>query len=1262
MRQTEDGCAGLNGLSQDSEERSGDDPRLARAMEEYQALLAAGQKPDHDSFLARYPEVAGALADGLAGLDFLHAAAPNLSAPVTDSVRVAGPDAGTPLGDFRLIREVGSGGMGVVYEAEQISLRRRVALKVLPFAATMDPRQLQRFQNEARAAACLHHTNIVPVYGVGCERGVHFYAMQFIEGQSLAALLDQQRGGGSASTDQPTTAYATPAPAAETAVQAAAATVRAPRDAGYFRRVAEWGVQAAEALDCAHAVGIVHRDIKPANLMIDTSGRLWVTDFGLAQMQNETRLTATGDLVGTLRYMSPEQALAKRVLVDHRSDIYSLGATLYELLTLQPPVTGEDRQELLRQIAFEEPPRPRRLDRRSPAELETIVLKAMEKNPKDRYATAQELADDLERFVKDEPIRARRPSLGQRARKWARRHRAGVTAAALCLLAILLTVVGSVGWVLGDRTARQAEAGGKVQEALQAAEPGLQQGNPWDPALISALRRAEAQLESGLLNPALRRQVEQLQKDVQMLADLERIRLSWAKVRDNHFDRTGSELQFAKAFTDYGIDLETLTSAAAAALVQVSAVRMHLVAGLDDWIDVLTSTHKEETTQKVRHLVAVTRQADPDPWRNRMREIMLSRDAGQLEHLVRSAPVEKLPAPTLGLLGTWLLSESLPFGLRDKALQSGVEILRRAQRRYPGDFWINQSLAKALAPSRLEEAIGFYRTAVALRPLSPGAHLNLGNALRDKGDLEGAIAPAREAIRLKQDYAEAHSNLGNALTDRGDLAGAIAEFREAIRLKEDYAQAYYNLGAALWKKKDLDGAIGAYREAIQLRKQYPEAYTNLGLALRAKKDQDGAIDAFRKALRLKNDFPEAHIAHSNLGLALFDKGDLEGAIDQFREAIRHKQDWTEAHIAHFSLGVALHRRGNVDGAIAAWREAILLKKDYADAHNNLGAALHHKGLLDEAITEFRLTIRLKKDDADAHNNLGNALKDKGLFDEAIAEYREAICLKKNHPHAHYNLGNVLQGKGQLDEAIAEYREAIRLNKDYPEAHCNLGHVLCNKGQFAEALTHLRRGHQLGSKNSRWRYPSAQWVQQCERLVELDGKLPAILRGKAQPADAAERLEYGGLCQTKRLYAAAARFYADAFAQQSQLADDLNAPLRYNAACAAALAGCGQGKDTAQTDAKQRSRLRRQALDWLRADLDAYRRLLEKAPDKAAPPVRERMQHWLQDKDFTGVRSPDALAKLPEAEHQQWQKLWADVAEILARTGNKAPPEKKSATK
>jgi hypothetical protein len=214
--------------------------------------------------------------------------------------------------------------------------------------------------------------------------------------------------------------------------------------------VAHLGIQAAEALEHAHQLGVVHRDIKPANLIIESLSsfgqkgewaRLWITDFGVAHCQSQAGLTMTGDLLGTLRYMSPEQALAKRGLVDHRTDIYSLGATLYELLTLEPPFRGSDRQELLRQIAFEEPRPLRRVNKSVPPELETIVLKSMEKAPHERYATAQELTDDLRRFLQQEPILARKQTWLQRAGKWSRRHPAIVRSA---ILVLMLISVGSL--------------------------------------------------------------------------------------------------------------------------------------------------------------------------------------------------------------------------------------------------------------------------------------------------------------------------------------------------------------------------------------------------------------------------------------------------------------------------------------------------------------------------------------------------------------------------------------------------------------------------------------------------------------------------------------------------------------------------------------------------------------------------------------------------------------------------------------------------
>jgi serine/threonine protein kinase len=464
--------------------------------DEFTERLNRGEQPDVEEYARRHPQIATLLREALPALEAMGplASDPGLAgAPPAPAEQLTGC-----LGDFRILREVGRGGMGVVYEAEQLSLGRRVALKVLPFAAALDARQRQRFQNEAQAAAHLQHTNIVPVYYVGCERGVHFYAMQFIDGQTVAALIRELRhlaglegpdaGPGPAPAPPPPSSTQATAPAEPTAPVAALSTEGSTRSPTFFRTAARLGLQAALALEHAHAEGVVHRDVKPANLLVNGRGTLWVTDFGLARFRGEAGLTLSGDLVGTLRYMSPEQALGQRHLVDHRTDIYSLGATLYELLTLEPVHDGRDRQELLRQIASEPPRPPRRLNPAVPADLETVVLKALDKEPEARYATAQELADDLRRFLEDKPIRARRPTLWQRARKWARRHRPVVVSAAVLLaLAVLALAVGSVLLTAAYRAEAEQRRRAEAQERL--ARQAL------DRAEAEQRRRAEAQEE-----------------------------------------------------------------------------------------------------------------------------------------------------------------------------------------------------------------------------------------------------------------------------------------------------------------------------------------------------------------------------------------------------------------------------------------------------------------------------------------------------------------------------------------------------------------------------------------------------------------------------------------------------------------------------------------------------------------------------------------------------------------------------------------------
>ena len=417
--------------------------------------------------------------------------------------------------------------MGVVYEAEQISLRRRVALKVLPFASAVDPRRIKRFQTEALAAAQLHHETIVPVHAVGCERGVHYYAMQFIEGPSLSTLIEELRlrstpqdrptsaaslrPGSIAATALASTLHSLPGPRAEDTAPLASTTIAHEwtSDRGrYFDRMAGLGRQAALALEHAHQAGIVHRDIKPSNLLLDLRRQLWITDFGLAQVNGDVGLTMTGELLGTLRYASPEQVLARRGIVDHRSDIYSLGATLYELLTLRPLFDGRDRNELLRRIADDEPSPPRALDPSVPMDLETIVLKALRKEPRDRYATAQELADDLGRFLDDRPILARRPTPSERLRAWARRHPSIVAAGVVVL--ILLSTASLVSTALIRR--EQARTWAEQQRAEAAYRRERQRAEEAEARFRLARRSVDELIQVSEEELALRPGMEGLRK------------------------------------------------------------------------------------------------------------------------------------------------------------------------------------------------------------------------------------------------------------------------------------------------------------------------------------------------------------------------------------------------------------------------------------------------------------------------------------------------------------------------------------------------------------------------------------------------------------------------------------------------------------------------------------------------------------------------------------------------------------------------------
>jgi serine/threonine protein kinase/Flp pilus assembly protein TadD len=938
--------------------------QLAHCVAQLAERLEAGEPVDLEAICADCPhhcEQLEMLLPTMQAVVELDASLGASAAPARLDRSERGDEVRGQLGDFRLVRELGRGGMGVVYEAEQLSLGRRVALKVLPFAAMLDRQQLNRFKNEARAAGTLDHPNIVAIHSVGVERGVHYYAMHLVEGESLAQVITRLRKESKASvvSGQLSVGKGCPAPSprggvlgrgegartsdelaqtellpttdhgrrtTDTVPVAALSTVRDHNARDYFRTAAKLGIQAAEALDHAHQNGILHRDVKPANLMVECSHlaprdesirlaeqggyKLWITDFGLARMEQEAGMTMTGDLLGTLRYMSPEQALAKRVVVDHRSDIYSLGATLYELLTLEPPFPADDRQELLRQIAFEEPRKPRQHNSRIPQDLETIVLKAIEKNPAQRYATAADLAADLRRYLGNEPIKAKPLGWRGRAMKWARRHPAGVRAATITALITTTVLAGSIGWVTRDRAAQRTIAETAAQSALDEAERLIAESN-WNEAL-SSIKRAEVVLAG--LSPwgAVSERVRALRKDVDMVLRLDDIRSGPATETPHPAPESGegepvydpeTDRKYGQAFAEYGIDVETLSRDASIQRIKQCRIALELTTALDVWADWRRSIIPGD--QSWKQLVEIARAADPDPWRNRLREMLgtdLTERQAAVIRLAESNASGSLPSPTVLLL-VGLLEEA---NARDKA----AEYLRAVQRVRPDDFWINMELGElygSLQPPQNDEAIRFFTAALASRPSSAVARNNLGVRLAAAGLNDDAFEMYQSAALLKPTSVVHISNFGRELQRRGRFDEAIVEYKSWIRTNANEPWVHYLLGTALLDDGQVDEAVASFNEAVRLQPDLAEGHMGLGRAFQKKGRIDDAIASFREAIRIE---PSGTLIYAALGELLLTKGLVNDAVDYFKEFAQRDPDNHAAGVrAAYLLLIADDRAG-----------------------------------------------------------------------------------------------------------------------------------------------------------------------------------------------------------------------------------------------------------------------------------------------------------------------------------------------------------------
>jgi serine/threonine protein kinase len=648
---------------------------------------------------------------------------------------------------FRILRPHARGGLGEVFVAEDTELRREVALKEIRATRADDAESRGRFLREAEINGRLEHPNIVPVYGLGRHAdGRPFYAMRLVQGMSLKEAIRTLHEG----VDSP----------------------RPGEPNLRLRQLLTRFVAVCNAVAYAHSRGVIHRDIKPANVMLGRFGETLLVDWGLAKVvgrkddkpddmeptlqpwPGDTPDTVAGTALGTPAYMSPEQAAGRLDLVSPASDVYGLGATLYCLLTGQPPFQEQDQGRLLQQVSKGQWLAPRHVRKNVPTALDAICRKAMAFRAWDRYPTALDLAADVERWLADEPVSAHREPLRQRLARWHRRHRAPVAFAA----ALLLATCAFGLWLKQDSDARAMDAERAALGQLEEFDRLLTEDRLADAK--PALQRAGDRL-GGHGSDQTRWRLKQSQSDLDMVTKLEELllqRLQWTA-------SSGGYAAYADAFRDYGLDMRGLDESEVARRIQTSAIRTQLVAFLYHW----TSDISNKDRAAFEKIWKVIWLAETDPWRRGVLVLAQRQDRLGLEQLVEKAEALSQPPAALVMLGRVLVAHR---AARER-------LLRQAQRRYPESFWLNHDLAECLWGK--EEGIGYARAALALRPHSPGAHLGLANSLLFfPGKLSEAESVVRRAIELKPDLWATHSTLGFILTAQNRFGEALACVKKAL--------------------------------------------------------------------------------------------------------------------------------------------------------------------------------------------------------------------------------------------------------------------------------------------------------------------------------------------------------------------------------------------------------------------------------------------------------------------------------------------------
>jgi tetratricopeptide (TPR) repeat protein/tRNA A-37 threonylcarbamoyl transferase component Bud32 len=1009
----------------------------------------------------------------------------------------AAPAEGPVVAGYEILEELGRGGMGVVYLARQLKLHRPAALKMVLAGAHAGAHQLARFYTEAEAVARLQHPHIVQIYEIGESDGLPFLSLEYVSGGSLARKI----GG----KPQP------------------------PRDA------AEVVEQLAEAMAAAHAAGIIHRDLKPANVLLTRDGQPKITDFGLAKrLEDDSSQTKSGTLMGTPSYMSPEQANGQVPLIGPLSDLYALGAILYELLTGRPPFVGPTMLETLTQVRNDEPVPPTRLQPKVPRDLETICLKCLQKEPRQRYEGAAALADDLHRYLGGEPIKARPVGRFERAWRWCRRNpRVAVLSA--CVGALVLAVAASLV-VIAVRLGREREA---VAEARTAAGQRLEQaaeaaaGGDYRRAQ-DLLRRSDTLLGSHPDLADVRAELETLTAQVDVYAEFREL-LDSARFACRFGSRRLQEegRRHCHQLLALYDAIEGRTGRGAAGLPPLDDRQQTLFR--EDVFEAFLTAAQVERDLAAGGGAEAERKAARQAlgWLNRAEQILPG---------TRALRVYR--APCWGLLG-------------DRAADQAD--VKRALATPPASavdhFWHGfatyQRGGEARARKDLKAAHDFYRLAMAeyaeflrLRPDHFWGYFNWANChaqINERADLYDALIGFTACMRLRPDFPWPYNNRGTVLHRLGQNELAVADFTAALARNEHYAEAYANRGLAYLALKKTDLALKDFGRAVALNPDYAPAYTERAAIYRERKQYGKAAADYTRLLDLGGDKAalyekraEAYRALNRPEEAAADYGRLIGlkpknlqaraaraevlfdlkkyaeARDDFTRileaapraapirrarAVLNWQNLKDFDAAltdwwHFArlmpadpepyrcIGVILLGRRQYGPALEALQQALVLKPDYAEAIWARAQIYLWQGKPEEALKELDPPVsKLPQGLPETLNVRAAVLQALGRLEEAAADYRRMIAVKPKEPEAYTSLARLYQKQGQSKQAAECFDKLVAAAPDSAWAYLRRAEYRRDRGEFDAALA------------------------DCDRAARLDPgwALPALVRASTEAA-------------------------------------------------------------------------------------------------------------------------------------------------------------------